>query len=132
MFVIASHKNNTTTKTTRIRSFISHKNIFPLLCSHHKMTDLSNDSYSTVNIGLDEGASPHSGRGSFLHGNSATPPYLSSHSNPMGQGNHFPYSDNIVYTPLGESRTFIETNVCRETHEGCRWAGMTVNTIFHL
>jgi hypothetical protein len=66
-----------------------------------QLIDLSNDSYSTVNIGMDEGASPHSVRGSFLHGSSGTPPYLSSHSNPMGQGNHFPYSDNIVYTPLG-------------------------------
>lgn len=132
MFVIASHKNKTQQKQQESAALSHTKISFPLLCSHHKMTDLSNDSYSTVNIGLDEGASPHSGRGSFLHGNSATPPYLSSHSNPMGQGNHFPYSDNIVYTPLGESQTFIETNVCRETHEGCRWAGMTVNTIFHL
>lgn len=63
--------------------------------------DLSNDSYSTVNMGLDDGASPHSGRGSYIH-SSASPPYLSSHSpNPVGQG-HYSYADNIVYTPLGE------------------------------
>ncbi|CRK93492.1 CLUMA_CG007028, isoform A [Clunio marinus] len=65
--------------------------------SHH---DLSNDSYSTVNMGLDDGASPHSGRGSYIHSSASPPPYLSSHSpNPMGQG-HFSYADNIVYTPL--------------------------------
>ncbi|KAG5675860.1 hypothetical protein PVAND_005728 [Polypedilum vanderplanki] len=68
--------------------------------SHH---DLSNDSYSTVNMGLDE-ASPHShsGRGSYMNHNSASPPpYLSSHSpNPMSQNHHYSYSDNIVYTPL--------------------------------
>lgn len=64
--------------------------------------DLSNDSYSTVNMGLDDGASPHSGRGSYIHSSASPPPYLSSHSpNPAGQG-HFSYSDNIVYTPLGE------------------------------
>lgn len=69
--------------------------------SHH---DLSNDSYSTVNLGLDEGASPHSVRGSYMHGSSSPPPYPSSHSPPpMGQGHSFgSYPDNIVYTPLGQ------------------------------
>lgn len=67
-------------------------------------TDLSNDSYSTVNMGLDDGASPHSGRGSYIHSSASPPPYLSSHSpNPVGQGHHYSYADNIVYTPLGES-----------------------------
>ncbi|XP_055680746.1 LIM/homeobox protein Lhx3 isoform X2 [Lutzomyia longipalpis] len=67
--------------------------------SHH---DLSNDSYSTVNMGLEDGASPHSGRGSYVHGSGSPPPYLSSHSPPpMGPGHAYaPYSDNIVYTPL--------------------------------
>lgn len=81
-------------------------------------TDLSNDSYSTVNMGLEDGASPHSGRGSYLHGSASPPPYLSSHSpTPMGGrlsggsgaggggGGHqyAGYSDNIVYTSLGGS-----------------------------
>ncbi|XP_062705787.1 LIM/homeobox protein Lhx3 isoform X3 [Aedes albopictus] len=69
--------------------------------SHH---DLSNDSFSTSNMGLEDGASPHSGRGSYIHGNGSPPPYLSSHSPPpMGPGHHFgSYPDNIVYTPLGQ------------------------------
>lgn len=55
-------------------------------------------------MGLDDGASPHSGRGSYIHSSASPPPYLSSHSpNPMGQG-HYSYADNIVYTPLGESQ----------------------------
>ncbi|XP_049535890.1 LIM/homeobox protein Lhx3 isoform X2 [Anopheles darlingi] len=70
--------------------------------SHH---DLSNDSYSTSNMGLEDGASPHSARGSYIHGNGSPPPYLSSHSPPpMGSGHPYgSYPDNIVYTPLGES-----------------------------
>lgn len=72
------------------------------------MTDLSNDSYSTVNMGLDDGASPHSGRGSYIHSSASPPPYLSSHSpNPVGQG-HYSYADNIVYTPLGELKMKYE------------------------
>ena len=63
--------------------------------------DLSNDSYSTVNMGLDDGASPHSGRGSYIHSSASPPPY--SHSPPpLGQGHYSSYSDNIVYTPLGK------------------------------
>lgn len=83
------------------------------------IADLSNDSYSTVNMGLEDGASPHSGRGSYLHGSASPPPYLSSHSpTPMGgsgtnnagtggggggSGGHqyASYADNIVYTSLG-------------------------------
>lgn len=66
-------------------------------------SDLSNDSYSTVNMGLEDGASPHSGRGSFIHGNGSPSPYLSGHSPPpMGPGHSYAsYPDNIVYTPLG-------------------------------
>jgi LIM homeobox protein 3/4 len=65
--------------------------------------DLSNDSYSTVNMGLDDGASPHSGgRGSYIHSSGSPPPFLSNSPNPLSQ-NPFSYSDNIVYTPLGES-----------------------------
>lgn len=105
--VIASHKTSTLCPSSLL-SFPENPLVF-----FEKMTDLSNDSYSTVNIGLDEGASPHSARNSFLHGSSATPPYLSSHSNPMGQGNHFPYSDNIVYTPLGELYILKQTCVER-------------------
>lgn len=66
--------------------------------------DLSNDSYSTVNMGLEDGASPHSGRGSYLHGSASPPPYLSSHSPPpMGPGglSYSSYPDNIVYTSIG-------------------------------
>ncbi|XP_038107920.1 LIM/homeobox protein Lhx3 isoform X2 [Culex quinquefasciatus] len=72
--------------------------------SHH---DLSNDSYSTSNMGLEDGASPHSGRGSYIHGSGSPPPYLSSHSPPpMGPGHHYgSYPDNIVYTPLGQPVT---------------------------
>lgn len=81
----------------------------------HSRTDLSNDSYSTVNMGLDDGASPHSGRGSYIHSSASPPPYLSSHSpNPAGQG-HYSYADNIVYTPLGEF------NICRPS-ESCQIA----------
>lgn len=56
-------------------------------------------------MGLDDGASPHSGRGSYL--NASPPPYLSSHSPPPhGQGHSYSsYSDNIVYTPLGNNWT---------------------------
>ncbi|XP_053677738.1 LIM/homeobox protein Lhx3 [Anopheles nili] len=69
--------------------------------SHH---DLSNDSYSTSNMGLEDGASPHSARGSYIHGSGSPPPYLSSHSPPpMGPGHPYgSYPDNIVYTPLGQ------------------------------
>lgn len=67
-------------------------------------------------MGLEDGASPHSGRGSYLHGSASPPPYLSSHSpTPMGgsggtnsagiggSGGHqyASYADNIVYTSLG-------------------------------
>ncbi|XP_058981206.1 LIM/homeobox protein Lhx4 isoform X1 [Musca domestica] len=67
--------------------------------SHH---DLSNDSYSTVNLGLDEGASPHSLRGSYLHGSSSPSQYPSSRSPPpVGQNHSFgSYPDNIVYTNI--------------------------------
>uniref|UniRef100_A0A1B0A521 LIM/homeobox protein Lhx3 n=1 Tax=Glossina pallidipes TaxID=7398 RepID=A0A1B0A521_GLOPL len=65
--------------------------------SHH---DLSNDSYSTVNLGLDEGASPHSLRGSYMHGSSSPSQYPSSRSPPPAGQNHSfgSYPDNIVYT----------------------------------
>lgn len=53
-------------------------------------------------MGLEDGTSPHSGRGSFIHGGGSPPPYLSSHSpNPMGPGHSYSsYPDNIVYTSL--------------------------------
>ncbi|KAL5281297.1 LHX3 family protein [Megaselia abdita] len=59
--------------------------------------DLSNDSYSTVNLGLDEGGSP---RSSYVHGAGSPPPYPTSHSpSSMGPGHTFgSYPDNIVYT----------------------------------
>ncbi|XP_031636029.1 LIM/homeobox protein Lhx3 [Contarinia nasturtii] len=65
--------------------------------------DLSNDSYSTVTMGLEDGTSPQSGgRVSYLHGSGNTPPYLSSYSPPpMGSGHSFKsYPDNIVYTSI--------------------------------
>ncbi|XP_077284656.1 lim3 homeobox protein isoform X1 [Arctopsyche grandis] len=63
--------------------------------SHH---DLSNDSYSTVHMGLEEGASPHT-RGYLT---AATPPYLSAHSPPLPLAAHpYPYNDQIVYTSIG-------------------------------
>ncbi|XP_051858929.1 LIM/homeobox protein Lhx3 isoform X3 [Drosophila sulfurigaster albostrigata] len=68
--------------------------------SHH---DLSNDSYSTVNLGLDEGASPHSIRGSYLHGSSSPSQYPPSSRSPpaVGQSHTFgSYPDNIVYTNI--------------------------------
>ncbi|XP_073821200.1 lim3 homeobox protein isoform X2 [Musca autumnalis] len=67
--------------------------------SHH---DLSNDSYSTVNLGLDEGASPHSLRGSYMHGSSSPSQYPTSRSPPpVGQNHSFgSYPDNIVYTNI--------------------------------
>ncbi|KAH8324616.1 hypothetical protein KR074_012370, partial [Drosophila pseudoananassae] len=68
--------------------------------SHH---DLSNDSYSTVNLGLDEGASPHSIRGSYMHGSSSPSQYPPSSRSPppVGPGHTFgSYPDNIVYTNI--------------------------------
>ena len=56
-------------------------------------------------MGLEDGASPHSGRGSYIHGSASPPPYLSSHSPPpMGPGglSYSSYPDNIVYTSLGK------------------------------
>lgn len=76
--------------------------------------DLSNDSYSTVNMGLEDGASPHSGRGSYLHGSASPPPYLSSHSPPpMGPGglSYSSYPDNIVYTSLGNEKDFLHIEI---------------------
>lgn len=63
------------------------------------LSDLSNDSFSTVNMGMDDGTSQHD---SYIHGSGSPPPYLSSHSpNPMGAGHPYnSYSDNIVYTPM--------------------------------
>eukprot|EP00099_Drosophila_melanogaster_P005254 NP_001246085.1 Lim3, isoform C [Drosophila melanogaster] len=71
--------------------------------SHH---DLSNDSYSTVNLGLDEGASPHSIRGSYMHGSSSPSQYPPSSRSPppVGQGHTFgSYPDNIVYTNIDQA-----------------------------
>lgn len=67
------------------------------------LADLSNDSYSTVNLGLDEGASPHSLRGSYMHGSSSPSQYPSSRSPPPAGQNHSfgSYPDNIVYTNVG-------------------------------
>lgn len=67
--------------------------------------DLSNDSYSTVNLGIDEGTSPHSLRGSCLHGNSSpSQPFPSSRSPPtIGHTHSYgSYPDNIVYTSVGK------------------------------
>ncbi|XP_026468321.1 LIM/homeobox protein Lhx3 isoform X1 [Ctenocephalides felis] len=70
--------------------------------------DLSNDSYGTVTLGMEDGASPHSGRASgYLHGPGHTPPYLGAHS-PSSQlasgGLPYPsYHDQIVYTSLAGS-----------------------------
>lgn len=52
---------------------------------------------------LEEGASPHSGRGSYIHGSASPPPYLSSHSPPpMAPGHSYSsYPDNVVYTSIG-------------------------------
>jgi LIM homeobox protein 3/4 len=61
--------------------------------------DLSNDSYSTVNMGLDDCASPHSGRGSYIH---SPQPYLSNHSpNNLSHNHNYAYSESNVYAPLG-------------------------------
>ncbi|KAH8412806.1 hypothetical protein KR009_005853, partial [Drosophila setifemur] len=71
--------------------------------SHH---DLSNDSYSTVNLGLDEGASPHSIRGSYMHGSSSPSQFPPSSRSPppVGQGHSFgAYPDNIVYTNIDQA-----------------------------
>uniref|UniRef100_A0A1A9VMC9 Homeobox domain-containing protein n=1 Tax=Glossina austeni TaxID=7395 RepID=A0A1A9VMC9_GLOAU len=60
----------------------------------------SNDSYSTVNLVLDEGASPRSLRGSYMHSSSSPSQYPSSRSPPLAGQNHSfgSYLDNIVYT----------------------------------
>lgn len=86
-------------------SFLFHyKYLFFLNRNYLFYTDLSNDSYSTVNMGLEDGASPHSGRGSYVHGSSSPPPYLSSRHSPTPMGQNMSYSsypDNIVYTSIG-------------------------------
>ncbi|XP_053666728.1 LIM/homeobox protein Lhx3 [Anopheles marshallii] len=91
--------------------------------SHH---DLSNDSYSTSNMGLEDGASPHSARGSYIHGNGSPPPYLSSHSPPpMGPGHPYgSYPDNIVYTPLGQPLSSM--------HPGARRPGLHGSAVSDL
>ncbi|XP_061512478.1 LIM/homeobox protein Lhx3 isoform X1 [Anopheles gambiae] len=91
--------------------------------SHH---DLSNDSYSTSNMGLEDGASPHSARGSYIHGNGSPPPYLSSHSPPpMGAGHPYgSYPDNIVYTPLGQPLSSM--------HPGARRPGLHGSAVSDL
>lgn len=78
---------------------ISHRLFFVVFFS----TDLSNDSYSTVTMGLEDVTSPHSSRVSYMHGSNNTPPYLTSFSPPpMGSGHSFKsYPDNIVYTSIG-------------------------------
>lgn len=55
-------------------------------------------------MGLDEVASPHSLRGSYLHGSSSPSQYPSSRSPPpVGQNHSFgSYPDNIVYTNIGK------------------------------
>lgn len=74
--------------------------------------DLSNDSYGTVTLGMEDGASPHSGRASgYLHGPGHTPPYLGAHS-PSSQlasgGLPYPsYHDQIVYTSLGNYKKIL-------------------------
>ncbi|XP_058123660.1 LIM/homeobox protein Lhx3 [Anopheles ziemanni] len=93
--------------------------------SHH---DLSNDSYSTSNMGLEDplSASPHSARGSYIHGNGSPPPYLSSHSPPpMGSGHPYgSYPDNIVYTPLGQPLSSM--------HPGARPPGLHGSAVSDL
>mgnify|MGYP006989433305 FL=1 len=70
----------------------------------------SNDSYGTVvDMGLTvDGSSPRHGH--YLHGGSATPPYMSSHSPPPGHssiGHQFSYqSESLsIYTSLGIIQT---------------------------
>uniref|UniRef100_A0A182QY65 Uncharacterized protein n=1 Tax=Anopheles farauti TaxID=69004 RepID=A0A182QY65_9DIPT len=91
--------------------------------SHH---DLSNDSYSTSNMGLEDGASPHSARGSYIHGSGSPPPYLSSHSPPpMGSGHPYgSFPDNIVYTPLGQPLSSM--------HPGARRPGLHGSAVSDL
>ncbi|XP_068140588.1 LIM/homeobox protein Lhx3 isoform X1 [Drosophila tropicalis] len=83
--------------------------------SHH---DLSNDSYSTVNLGLDEGASPHSIRGSYMHGSSSPSQYPPSSRSPppVGPGHTFgSYPDNIVYTNIDHA---VSSNLhASKTHQ---------------
>lgn len=62
-------------------------------------------------MGLEDGASPHSGRASYIHGNGSTPPYMSSHSPTpqMTSGMSYnSYPDNIVYTSIGAYHYIIE------------------------
>lgn len=77
------------------------------------VTDLeSNDSYSLT---MDqEGASPHS---RYLHGDTSTPPYLSSPSHPL------PYSGE-PYPPLGESSegsSPLQGNLLPHPHYLVKW-----------
>ncbi|KOB75745.1 Lim homeobox protein [Operophtera brumata] len=62
---------------------------------------LSNDSYSTVALGGEEG-SPAGGGGGTGARYAATPPYLRTHSPP--QHYHYP-PDHLVYTNIGQSMT---------------------------
>ncbi|XP_067625423.1 LIM/homeobox protein Lhx3 isoform X2 [Eurosta solidaginis] len=93
--------------------------------SHH---DLSNDSYSTVNLGLDEGASPHSIRGSYLHGSSSPPQYPTSRSPPPVGHNHSfgSYPDNIVYTNIDHHSTSSNNVSASKAH---RVHGSTVSDL---
>lgn len=62
-------------------SSLTHSDIYLII------SDLSNDSFSTVNMGLDDGTSQHSGR----YGSGSPPPYLTNHS-PNQMGARHPYS----------------------------------------
>lgn len=68
------------------------------------IAELSNDSYSTVALGGEEG-SPAGGGGAGATGGAryaATPPYLRTHSPPHPHY-HYP-PDHLVYTNIGKWR----------------------------
>lgn len=94
------------------------------------IADLSNDSFSTINMGLDDGTSQHSGRGSYIHSSGSPPPYLSSRSpNPMGPGHPYnSYSENIVYTPMIGKWSLLTV----DTNRALQWTFFFLNLQPHL
>lgn len=81
-------------------------------------------------MGLDDGTSQHSGRGSYIHSSGSPPPYLSSRSpNPMGPGHPYnSYSENIVYTPMIGKWSLLTEDMSR----ALQWTVFFLNLQPHL
>lgn len=71
--------------------------------SHNIISELSNDSYSTVALGGEEGSPAGGGAAAGGARYAATPPYLRAHSPPHPHY-HYP-PDHLVYTNIGKLLT---------------------------